>query len=136
MCQLIESGGCAGVLRILVPGIPGRLKSFAWLFEAGGVGRGDKAQLAVENAEQVGTVARTLAIAGRVEQLTLPAHVTFDVRPRVRQHGSQDSPGRLLMQAMIGRGAGRAEGLLQKSDPQPAGAADGLQGRRAPRLSL
>src|SRR5580704_19619613 len=88
------------------------------------VGGGDEPDFAVQNPQQVVEVLGMTAVAGRLQQFPIRAHVALDVSPGFGQEGSERRASRFLVQTMLWRCGRSAESLLQERDADALGAAN------------
>ena len=107
-----------GQLVILPPRLAGRASSSSPI--AFGVGRGDQAQLGVEDAEQVVEVPGAVGIARCVQQLLVRPHLALDVGAALREQGLQDRLGGLLVEAVFGRSRRALKVSSRKVTPTPS----------------
>src|SRR5580700_836519 len=64
---------------------------------------GDKANFAVQNAQQILELLGMTAVARRFQEFLIRTHVAFDISPGFRQEGLERRTSRFLVQTMLGR---------------------------------
>ena len=96
--------------------------------------RRDQTELGVEDVDQVIEVAGAVGIIGRFEQFLTGPHLSLDVGAALGEQGFQDGLGRLLVDAMVGRGSRGAEGLFEERQADAFRAAHLPERGRGPRL--
>src|SRR5437899_2195317 len=96
------------------------------------ISRGDEAEVAVEDVNQLVEIARPLHVAGGGPELVAGTHVALDVGADVGKQRFEDGLGGFLVEAMRRSGAGAGEGLFEKGDADSLGAADLFERGRRP----